>query len=124
MPPENAEAPHVRAGLSNLYAEFSYSAGRLLLATLLLTGLLLATLLLLTTLTGLRLAALLLLTTLLLTTLLAGLLVWILVHRSFLSNIGSPFRSLVFHGRSQSVAHAFVPSFTSRKMCRELAPTC
>jgi hypothetical protein len=62
---------------------------------LLLTRLLLATLLLLTALTGLRLAALLLLTTLL-TTLLTRLLVWILVHRSFLSNIGSPLRSLVF----------------------------
>lgn len=55
----------------------------LLLATLLLlTRFLLATLLLLT---GLRLPALLLLTTLLLTTLLARLLVWILIHSSFLS---------------------------------------
>jgi hypothetical protein len=74
----------------------------------LLAALLLATLLL----TGLRLPALLLLTTLLLTTLLTRLLVWILIHRSFLSNIGSPLRSLVFHGRSQSAAGAFVPRFT------------
>ena len=72
----------------------------LLPALLLLAGLL-ATLLLLT---GLLLAAL--LATLLL---LAGFLVWILVHRSFLSNIGSPLRSLVFHGESQSAANAFVP---------------
>jgi hypothetical protein len=87
-------------------------AGRLLLATLLLlTRFLLATLLLLT---GLRLPAL-LLTTLLLTTLLARLLVWILIHSSFLSNIGSPLRSLVFHGRSQFAANTFVPRFTLRQ---------
>jgi hypothetical protein len=73
---------------------------------LLLARLLLATLLLLA---GFLLAAL--LATLLL---LAWLLVWILVHRSFLSNIGSPLRSLVFHGRSQSAAGAFVPRFTLR----------
>jgi hypothetical protein len=81
----------------------------LLTTLLLLTRFLLATLLLLT---GLRLPALLLLTTLLLTTLLARLLVWILIHSSFLSNIGSPLRSLVFHGRSQSAGSAFVPQFT------------
>jgi hypothetical protein len=77
---------------------------------LLLTRLLLATLLLLA---GFLLAALLaaLLATLLL---LAWLLVWTLVHRSFLSNIGSPLRSLVFHGRSQSAAGAFVPRFALR----------
>jgi len=87
-------------------------AGHLLLATLLLlTRFLLATLLLLT---GLRLPAL-LLTTLLLTTLLARLLVWILIHSSFLSNIGSPLRSLVFHGRSQFAANTFVPRFTLRQ---------
>jgi hypothetical protein len=90
--------------------------GDLLLALLLLTRLLLATLLLLA---GFLLAALLLLTGLLLATLLATLLllawllIWILVHRSFLSNIGSPLRSL-FHGRSQSAAGAFVPGFTLR----------
>jgi hypothetical protein len=62
--------------------------GDLLLALLLLTRLLLAALLLLTTLTRLLLAALLLLTRLLLAALLAtllllaGLLVWILIHRS------------------------------------------
>jgi hypothetical protein len=60
---------------------------------LLLTRFLLATLLLLT---GLRLATLLLLTTLLL----AGLLIWILIHRFSLSNVTSPLRSLVFHGKS------------------------
>jgi hypothetical protein len=87
----------------------------LLLALLLLTRLLLATLLLLT---RLLLAALLLLTGLLLAALLATLLllarllVWILIHRSFLSNIGSPRRSLVFHGRSQSAGNVFVPRFT------------
>lgn len=92
----------------------------LLLATLLLlTRLLLATLLLLT---GLRLPAL-LLTTLLLTTLLARLLVWILIHSSFLSNIGSPLRSLVFHGRSQFAANAFVPGFTLRQCVWNLCPT-
>jgi len=80
-----------------------------LLLALLLTRFLLAALLLLATLTWLRLATLLLLTGLLLTALLAGLLVWILIHRSFLSNIGSPLRSLVFHGKSQSAANAFVP---------------
>jgi hypothetical protein len=80
--------------------------GDLLLTLLLLTRLLLAALLLLATLTRLRLAALLLLTRFLLAALLAtllllaGLLVWILIHRSFLSNIGSPLRSLVFHGKS------------------------
>jgi hypothetical protein len=87
----------------------------LLLALLLLTRFLLAALLLLATLTRLRLATLLLLTGLLLTALLAGLLVWILIHRSFLSNIGSPLRSLVFHGKSQSAANAFVPRFTLRQ---------
>src|SRR5262245_59971186 len=70
-----------------------------------LLGRLLATLLLLATLPWLRLATLLLLTTLLLT----RLLVRILIHRSFLSNIGLPLRSLVFHGESQSMADAFVP---------------
>jgi hypothetical protein len=84
----------------------------LLTTLLLLTRFLLATLLLLT---GLRLPALLLLTTLLLTTLLARLLVWILIHSSFLSNIGSPLRSLVFHGRSQFAANTFVPRFTLRQ---------
>jgi hypothetical protein len=92
----------------------------LLLATLLLlTRFLLATLLLLT---GLRLPALLLLTTLLLTTLLARLLVWILIHSSFLSNIGSPLRSLVFHGRSQFAANAFVPGFTLKQCVWNLCP--
>jgi hypothetical protein len=91
----------------------------LLLATLLLTRLLLATLLLLT---GLRLPALLLLTTLLLTTLLARLLIWILIHRSFLSNIGSPLRSLVFHGRSQFAANAFVPGVTLKQCFWNLCP--
>jgi hypothetical protein len=87
----------------------------LLLATLLLlTRFLLATLLLLT---GLRLPAL-----LLLTTLLARLLVWILIHSSFLSNIGSPLRSLVFHGRSQFAANAFVPGFTLKQCVWNLCP--
>jgi hypothetical protein len=95
---------------------YSSGIGDLLLALLLLTRLL-ATLLLLA---GFLLAALLLLTRLLLATLLATLLllarllVWILIHRSFLSNIGSPRRSLVFHGRSQSAVGAFVPRFTLR----------
>ena len=92
----------------------------LLLATLLLTGLRLPALLLLT---GLRLPALLLLTTLLLTTLLARLLVWILIHSSFLSNIGSPLRSLVFHGRSQFAANAFVPGFTLKQCVWNMCPT-
>ena len=83
----------------------------LLLALLRLTRLLLPALLLLATLAWLRLAALLLATLLLL----AGLLVWILIHHSFLSNIGSPLRSLVFHGKSQSAANAFVPRFTLRQ---------
>jgi hypothetical protein len=87
----------------------------LLLALLLLTRFLLAALLLLATLTWLRLATLLLLTGLLLTALLAGLLVWILIHRSFLSNIGSPLRSLVFHGKSQSADNAFVPMLTLKQ---------
>ena len=87
----------------------------LLAALLLLTRLLLATLLLLT---GLRLPAL-----LLLTTLLTRLLVWILIHRSFLSNIGSPLRSLVFHGRSQFAANAFVPGFTLKQCVWNLWPT-
>jgi hypothetical protein len=77
----------------------------LLAALLLLTRLLLAALLLLT---GLLLATL--LATLLL---LAGFLVWILIHRSFLSKHGSPLRSLVFHGKSQSTADTFVPGITS-----------
>jgi hypothetical protein len=98
------------------FRNYSSGLGDLLLALLLLTRLLLATLLLLA---GFLLAALLLLTGLLLATLLATLLllawllIWILVHRSFLSNIGSPLRSL-FHGRSQSAAGAFVPGFTLR----------
>ena len=87
----------------------------LLAALLLLTRLLLATLLLLT---GLRLPAL-----LLLTTLLTRLLVWILIHRSFLSNIGSPLRSLVFHGRSQFAANAFVPGFTLKQCVWNMCPT-
>jgi hypothetical protein len=76
-----------------------------------LTRLLLPALLLLATLAWLRLAALLLATLLLL----AGLLVWILIHHSFLSNIGSPLRSLVFHGRRQFAANAFVPGFTLKQ---------
>lgn len=82
--------------------------------TLLLTRLRLAALLLLTTLTRLRLATLLLLTTLLLT----GFLIWILIHSLFLSHVASvasPLRSLVFHGKSQSTANAFVPGFTLRQ---------
>jgi hypothetical protein len=91
---------------------------------LLLTGLLLTALLLLATLTGLWLTALLLLTTLLLATLLTRLLVWILIHRSFLSNIGSPLRSLVFRGRSQSAASAFRSTIHIEVMCLELVFTC
>jgi hypothetical protein len=100
----------------------------LLTALLLLTGLLLATLLLLA---GLLLATLLLLAGLLLATLLlatllllAGLLVGILVHRiSSHILIGSPLRSLVFHGKSQSAANAFVPIFTL-KQCVWNLPAC
>lgn len=65
-------------------------------------------------LTRLRLAALLLLTTLLLT----RFLIWILIHSLFLSHVASvasPLRSLVFHGKSQSTANAFVPRFTLRQ---------
>ena len=86
----------------------------LLTALLLLTGLLLATLLLLA---GFFLAALLLATLLLL----AGLLVWILVHRIFLSHIGSPLRSLVFHGKSQFPPNAFVPIFTLKQCVGNLS---
>jgi len=91
-----------------------------LLAVLLLATLLLLTRLLLTTLlllTGLRLPAL-----LLLTALLARLLVLVLIHRSFLSNIGSPLRSLVLHGRSQFAANAFVPGFTLKQCVWNLCP--
>jgi hypothetical protein len=109
-------------GASELYLnECAVLMAVLLLATLLLATLLLLTRLLLTTLlllTGLRLPAL-----LLLTTLLAGLLVWVLIHRSFLSNIGSPLRSLVFHGRSQFAANAFVPGFTLKQCVWNLYPT-
>ena len=90
----------------------------LLLTTL--TRLRLAALLLLATLTRLRLAALLLLTTLLLT----RLLIWILIHSLFLSHVASvasPLRSLVFHGKSQSMANAFVPRFTLRQCVRNSA---
>jgi hypothetical protein len=80
----------------------------LLTTLLLLAGLLLPTLLLLA---GLLLATLLLATLLLL----ARLLVWILVHRIFLLHIGSPLRSLVFHGKSQSADNAFVPMFTLKQ---------
>jgi len=85
------------------FRTYSSKIGDLLLA-LLLTGLLLTALLLLATLTGLWLTAL-----LLLATLLTGFLVWILIHSFFLSNIALPLRSLVFHGKSQSAANAFVP---------------
>ena len=104
--------------------------GDLLLALLLLTRLLLAALLLLATLSWLRLAALLLLTGILLAALLAtllllaGLLVWILIHRSFLSNIGSPLRSLVFHGKSQSAANCIRSKIHIEAMCLELVPAC
>ena len=96
--------------------------GLLLATLLLLAGLLLATLLLLA---GLLLATLLLATLLLATLLLlAGLLVGILVHRiSSHILIGSPLRSLVFHGKSQSAANAFVPIFTL-KQCVWNLPAC
>lgn len=41
---------------------------------------------------------------------------------SFLSNIGSPLRSLVFHGRSQFAANAFVPGFTLKQCVWNLCP--
>src|SRR5574338_256420 len=40
----------------------------------------------------------------------------------FLSNVASPLRSLVFHGRSQSAADAFVPEFALKQLCPELVP--
>ena len=40
----------------------------------------------------------------------------------FLSNIGSPLRSLVFHGTSQFAANAFVPGFTLMQCVWNLRP--
>src|SRR5262245_33136740 len=100
------------------FRTYSSKIGDLLLA-LLLTRLLLTALLLLATLTGLWLTAL-----LLLAALLTGFLVWILIHSSFLSNVASPLRSLVLHGKSQSAANAFVPPFILKQMCLELGSMC
>jgi hypothetical protein len=118
MAAENAKP---RTDVRGLQTYFVRSAV-LLLATLLLatlTWLLLATLLLLTTLTRLRLTTL-----LLLATLLARFLVRILIHSFFLSNVGSPLRSLVFHGRSQSAANAFRSKLHIEAMCLELVSAC
>ena len=112
------------------FQTYSSGIGYLLLALLLLTRLLLAALLLLT---RLLLAALLLLTGLLLAALLAtllllaGLLVWILIHRSFLSNIGCHFdRSFSMARVNPRPMHSFHDSFTihAEAMCLELGLAC
>jgi hypothetical protein len=112
------------------FRTYSSGIGYLLLALLLLTRLLLAALLLLT---RLLLAALLLLTGLLLAALLAtllllaGLLVWILIHRSFLSNIGCHFdRSFFIVRVNPRPMHSFHDSFTihAEAMCLELGLAC
>ena len=42
----------------------------------------------------------------------------------FLSNVASPLRSLVFHGRSQSAANPFRSRIHIEAMCPELVPAC